>query len=160
MRILGVDPGSLITGYGFIDFVNNRLKVLEAGTITPKKKDPLNYRIEHIYCCLAKLIDEYKPEVLVLEKIYSHHLHPATSNIIGHARGVICLLSAQKKISLIEHSVKRIRKAVVGNGNATKQQTRRMICHLLKIQEERLPIDASDALALAIGFTHIDGRGL
>ena len=160
MRILGVDPGSRITGYGFIDYKDRRINVLEAGVISPSGKALLHIRINKIFISLGQLIDEYHPEVLVLGKLYAHQRHPATASIIGHARGVICLLCAQKNIELVEHSVKRIRKAVTGNGNATKVQTRRMICQAFNIDENKLGLDASDALALAVGFTHLHGRGI
>ena len=97
-----------------------------------------------------------KPDVLVLEKLYSHHNHPTTASIMGHLRGVICLLCAQRDIKLSEQSVKRIRKALVGNGNATKIQTQRVVAHVLHVDERKLTLDASDALALALGYQHLN----
>ncbi|HQP10761.1 MAG TPA: crossover junction endodeoxyribonuclease RuvC, partial [Candidatus Omnitrophota bacterium] len=77
--------------------------------------------------------------------------HPVTASKLGHVRGVICLLCAQKKIELIEYSVKRIRKALIGNGGATKLQVRQTVARMLRIDETKLTLDASDALALALG---------
>lgn len=156
MRILGVDPGTNATGYGFIEAVDGRLKILEVGAIEPKKKDPLHYRILKIYTILKKLIKQYEPDVLVLEKLYAHYKYPATAAVLGHARGVICLLSAEENVELAEHSVKRIRKAITGNGNATKIQTRSVVAHILKIDELQLTLDASDALALSLGYAYMD----
>ncbi|MBP9855003.1 MAG: crossover junction endodeoxyribonuclease RuvC [Candidatus Omnitrophica bacterium] len=158
MRILGVDPGTRVTGYAFVESVGNHPKILEVGTIEPKSTEPLNKRIHKIYLILDQLIQQFKPEVLVLEKLYSHYKHPATAAIIGHVRGVICLLSAKENVELVEHSVKRIRKAVTGNGNATKVQTRRLVADVFKLDEEKLPLDASDALALSLGYIYMDAR--
>ena len=152
MRILGIDPGLNITGYGFIDRSGNNVKLIETGIIRPKAKDLFQNRIHKVYTTLDEMILEYKPEVLVLEKLYAHYNHPTTAIIMGHLRGVICLLCAQRGITLAEPSVKRIRKALVGNGNATKQQTQRVVAHLLRIDESKLTLDASDALALALGY--------
>ncbi len=157
MRIVGVDPGTRATGYGFMESAGGRLKLLEVGTIVPKSRDTLPQRIHKIYTILESLVGQYQPEILVLEKLYSHHRHPATVAVIGHVRGVICLLAAREGLPLAEHSVKRIRKAVTGNGNATKAQTRRMMAHIFGIDEKKLTLDASDALALALGYTYMSG---
>lgn len=156
MRILGVDPGLRKTGYGIVDISKQAsVKLLEIGTIEPQANELFEERIFRIYTGLEKIIAAQNPDVLVLEKLYAHYKHPLTATILGHVRGVICLLSAQKKIKLIEHSVKRIRKSLVGNGNATKEQTRSLIVNVLKIKTEQLSLDASDALALALGHAHM-----
>lgn len=156
LRILGVDPGLRRTGYGLVDVTTqSSIKLIEAGTIEPDDKDLFENRLRTIHVNLGSIIGAQKPDVMVLEKLYAHHRHPATSAILGHARGVICLLCAEKRIQLVEHSVKRIRKSLVGNGNATKEQTRSLIANLLKINAAQLPLDASDALALALGHAHM-----
>ena len=156
MRILGVDPGLKATGFGVIDVKGlAQIKLIDAGTIEPKRTLSLSERLLKIHTLLGTIISETKPEYLVLEKLYAHHKHPATASIMGHARGVICLLSVQRGLFLIEHSVKRIRKSVVGNGNATKEQTQRVVMHILGIKSNQLSFDASDALALALGHAHM-----
>jgi crossover junction endodeoxyribonuclease RuvC len=156
LRILGIDPGLRRTGYGLIDVTSqSSIKLIEVGTVEPKEKDLIENRIHKIHANLEKIIEEHKPDVMVIEKLYSHYKHPTTAVLLGHVRGVICLLCAQKKIELIEHSVKRIRKALVGNGNATKEQTRAFILNLLKINASPLTLDASDALALALGHANM-----
>lgn len=162
MRILGIDPGFKATGYGIVDFDGRNwksLKVCEAGTIEPKQNDLLQNRIQKVYKNLDDLLVEYKPDVMVLEKLYAHYKHPVTALKLGHVRGVICLLCAQRNIKLVEHSVKRIRVALVGNGSANKEQTKSVVAHVLKIDEKKLVTDASDALALALGYIHIHCRG-
>ena len=155
MKICGVDPGLRITGYGVIDVSGAGIKLLEAGTIEPQSKDLLENRISKIYKNLDDIVAQYKPQVMVLEKIYTHYDHPTTASLLGHVRGVICLLCAKRHIKLAEHSVKRIRKAMVGSGAASKLQTQGMVAHVLKLSQEKLTPDASDALALALGYAQI-----
>lgn len=155
MRLVGVDPGTHVTGYGVLDVSAGRIDVLEAGEMTPRKSDPLPRRILTIYKNLVDVLEKYTPQVMVLEKLYAHGQRPLISGIMGHARGVICLACAQQSMELVEYSVKRVRQSVTGNGNATKIQTRRMVAHLLNIDESQLTLDASDALALAVGHARM-----
>lgn len=160
MIVLGVDPGFKATGYGFIEIKSKQPKLLETGTIEPKARKRVEEKLDKVYSVLSDLVDQYKPDVMVLEKIYSHYKHPATVAVMGHMRGVICLVCAKKKILLSEQSVKRIRKALTGNGGASKLQTRSCVAHRLKIDEQKLTLDASDALALALGYASINGCSL
>ena len=156
MIILGVDPGLKATGYGFISLDKREVKLIETGAIEPKQKDLFENRLFKIYTLLDELVVKYKPSVLVLEKLYAHHKYPTTASILGHVRGVICLVGAKNQVELFEHSVKRIRKAVTGNGNATKVQTQRVVCQMLNINGSKLTLDASDALALALGYARMN----
>lgn len=158
MRILGVDPGLKATGYGVIEIsqvVNRSVRLLETGTIEPSVSDSLPEKLSNIHKNLDAIIAEHSPEVMILEKLYAHYKHPTTASILGHARGVICLVCAQRGIQLVEQSVKRIRKALVGNGSATKEQTKAVVAHILKFNPEKITLDASDALALALGYAHL-----
>jgi len=158
MRILGVDPGMKATGYGVIEILGaefSSLRLLEAGTIEPRTKDPLPHRIDKVYQCLSEIIRQFSPDILVLEKLYSHHRHPTTACLLGHVRGVILLVSAHHHLEVVEHSVKRIRKSVCGDGNASKEQVRDIVKKTLKIQADTFALDASDALALALGFARM-----
>ena len=153
MRILGIDPGLYAAGYGVVDVTPyHQVQLVEVGTIQPKKRDPFPHRLIKVYKNLEDIIVQFHPDVMVVEELYSHYKHPATAAIMGHARGVILLLSAQRKLPVVEYGVKRIRKALMGNGSATKEQTRDSVCHILKIDASQLPLDASDALALALGY--------
>ena len=158
MRILGIDPGLKATGYGFIDTNGTSIKLLEAGTIEPKQKALIEERLHAVYRNLDELLKQYQPDVMILEKLYAHSNHPTTASIMGHVRGVICLLCAQRNVRLEEFPVKRIRQALSGNGNASKLQTRSVVAHQLKIDEEKSTLDASDALALSLGYVHIARR--
>ncbi len=156
MRILGVDPGLKATGYGVIDLgTGARVRVLEAGTIEPDPKAPFAERIARVHQHISALLAAHKPDVVVLEKLYAHTKHPTTACVLGHVRGVICLSTAQHKVVLIEYSVKRVRQALVGNGNATKLQVQAFVKRLLRIEGTEMALDASDALALALGHAHM-----
>ena len=158
MRIIGIDPGLKATGYGLIDYNNKAVKLVETGFVAPRQKDLIQNRLFKIHSLIDELIVQYQPDVLVLEKLYAHVKHPITASILGHARGIICLLCAERKLELVEHSVKRIRKAVTGNGNASKAQTKKFVAYKLGLDEKKLTLDASDALALALGYVQLSGR--
>jgi crossover junction endodeoxyribonuclease RuvC len=156
MKVLGIDPGLKATGYGIILCgPESRLKVLEAGSIEPKAKLPLAEKLLKIHGFLTQIIERHRPDAVVLEKLYSHSAHPMTAAVMGHARGVICLACAQQELVVVEESPKRVRKAVVGNGNASKEQTCRVVANILKIDPACLTLDASDALALALGHARM-----
>ncbi|MFH0772204.1 MAG: crossover junction endodeoxyribonuclease RuvC [Candidatus Omnitrophota bacterium] len=169
MRILGIDPGLGITGYGAIEVnpvrdkslngVNfSGIKLLEAGVIRTSAEEDLETRINKIYEGLKGLIEELRPEVLVLEKLYSHYKHPATAILMGHARGAICLLAKQSGVGLTGYSVTRVKKAITGVGNAGKYQVQGMIQNLLNLNVVPNPPDITDALALAIAHAHISQK--
>ena len=160
IKILGIDPGFKATGYGCIEANNRSVTLLETGTIEPKEKDLIQNRIQKVYKILGGLMEEHKPQILVLEKLYAHHKHPVTASKLGHVRGVICLLCAQKNVELVEYSVKRIRKSLTGNGSATKIQTKEVVADMLRIDGAKLPLDASDALALALGYVRMQSHRL
>lgn len=155
MRILGVDPGLRATGFGLVEIKAGSIKILDAGSIEPNPKALFEDRIAKVHNLLSGIIDAHKPNVMVLEKLYAHYKHPTTACILGHVRGVICLLAHQHKVELSEQSVKRIRLALIGNGNATKPQVQMFVKRLLKIESAELTLDTSDALALALGYAHM-----
>jgi crossover junction endodeoxyribonuclease RuvC len=155
MIILGVDPGLVCTGYGIVRLDLGNPKVLEAGTIEPNTKEKFEARLAKIHKGLNTIIEMHKPDMMVLEKLYTHSTRPTTASILGHVRGVICLSAAQNNVELVEHSVKRVRKALMGNGNATKSQVQEFVKRLLNIKSDGFKLDASDALALALGHAHM-----
>ncbi len=155
MRILGIDPALTITGYGVVDSHKNKLFLLEAGVIKTFTRQLMSERLKLIYEGVTDLISETKPEVMVLEKLYVHYHHPTTAYILGQARGVICLTSAQANIPLIEYSATRVKKAIVGQGLASKYQVQRMVVDLLNLGHLPKYTDVTDALALAIAYSYI-----
>lgn len=155
MKILGIDPALSITGYGVVDFTKKELFLLEAGVIKTSAQQPLAQRLNKIYQGISNLISETRPDVAVVEKLYAHYLHPATSYLLGHARGVICFACAQADIPLVEYAATRIKKAIVGEGLASKHQVQRMVVDLLNLGHLPKYTDVTDALALAIAHSNI-----
>ncbi len=158
MRIIGIDPGLGITGYGVIELKDAHMKLIEAGIIKTSYKLPIQERLKNIYKELEKLLKEFKPDVLALEELYSHIAHPRTSILMAHARGVVCLASRLHGIKMAGFSAKRIKKAVTGNGNASKEQIEKMVSGLLNLKKPLNQPDVADALALAIGCAYMNNR--
>lgn len=159
MRILGVDPGLNITGYGIIEIkVAGNFRLIEAGVIRTSSKENLEARINKIYNAIKGLIEEFQPKVLVLEKLYSHYRHPTTAILMGHVRGAVCLAANQTGLPLVGYSNTRVNKAVIGRGNAGKYQLQRMVQDLLNLKSIPTPTDVSDALALAIAYVYISQK--
>ena len=156
MRILGIDPGLGITGYGLIEAEKRNFKLIEAGVIKTSPKEGIEERLFKIYANLADLTDEYKPSVLVLEKLYSHYKHPTTALLMGHARGIACLVCGQKNVRLVSYPSTRIKKAVAGKGHASKKQISGMIINLLNIKNSPKYNDVTDALAVAVSHAYIE----
>lgn len=154
MRILGIDPGLGVTGYGIIE--ERTFKLVEAGIIKTIVNTPIQDRIRKIFDEISGLIKEYKPSVLVLERIYSHYKHPTTAILMGHARAMACLVCGEFDVKLINYPSTRIKKAITGNGHASKYQVQRMVQSLLKLKEPPEPLDVSDALAMALSYCFIE----
>lgn len=155
MRILGVDPALKITGYGIIDSDKKRLVLIKAGVVITDYKQSLPYRLEKIYEAMLKLINDYKPEIMVLEKIYVHYHHPTTAYLLGQARGIICFVCAKAGIPLVEYAATRVKKAIIGSGSASKTQIQRMVANLLNLRTLPKYVDVTDALALAIAYNYL-----
>ncbi|MCM8765381.1 MAG: crossover junction endodeoxyribonuclease RuvC [Candidatus Omnitrophica bacterium] len=156
MRILGVDPGLNITGYGVLE-VNSHFhsRLLETGVIKTERNFPLGQRVRKIYEEVKKIIKEFHPQVMVLEELYSHYRHPRTAILMGHARGVISLAAAEERVTLVGYSSTRIKKALLGRGDARKEQLQKMVRYLLNLKNIPRPVDVSDALALCLAHTYI-----
>lgn len=155
MIILGVDPALTITGYGVIQAKGASLILREGGIIRTCAKETTPKRLDKIYRGIIKLIEDTKPDCLVLEKIFSHYQHPTTSYILGQARGVICLAAATKNIPFFEYAATRIKKSIVGKGLASKAQVQRMVADILGLKNLPKYMDVTDALALAIAHSYI-----
>lgn len=156
MVVVGVDPGLKATGYGVIGIDDrDRVRVIEFGSIEPDIRNSFQVKLFKIRKYLDDIVLRHSPSVMVLEKLYSHYAHPVTAAIMGHARGVICLVCAERGIELVEESPKRVRKAVVGNGNATKEQTRFVVADFLGIKPEKMTLDVSDALVLGLAYARM-----
>ncbi len=149
MRILGVDPGTIFTGYGIIDFGNNELQYVSAGVIKISVTKEMSPRLETIYNELNKLIKQFKPDEFALETaFYGKNVQSALK--IGYARGVSMLVAIHNDLAIKEYSPREIKKSVVGNGASSKDQVQFMIKKLLAIRKTKMKFDESDALAVAV----------
>jgi crossover junction endodeoxyribonuclease RuvC len=153
MRVLGIDPGLDITGYGIIERKGQQFVVIEAGVIKTFRKDSLAKRLNIIYSQISDLIKQKRPSVCVIEELYSHYKHPMTAILMGHARGVVLSCCSQKGIDIIDYPAKTVKRSVTGTGNASKLQVQRMINRFLNLSDSQRPADVTDALALCL--THI-----
>ncbi len=151
-RILGIDPGLTITGYGVLDLSGVRPTVAEAGIIRPADDgaDDMATKLLSVYNGVAELLAQFKPEAMAVEQLYSHYDHPRTAILMGHARGVIFLAAAQQKIEVISYAATQVKKIVTGNGRASKEQVQRTIQNELGLPTPPEPVDVTDALAVAL----------
>lgn len=147
--ILGIDPGTRITGYGLIRSHGNTLAVLDFGCIRPLTTAPLNHRYHTLFQGLEILIQKHSPSAIAVETQFVNKNAQSTIKL-AMARGVVLILSAKYNIPLFEYTPKKAKQAVSGSGSADKERVQRMIQLLLKLPSLPEPEDAADALALAI----------
>ncbi len=149
MIILGVDPGTIYTGFGIVKFDKNNLDCIEHGIIKLPSSKSLPLRLEIIYNELDKLMRRYKPDEFAIETaFYGKNVQSAMK--IGYARGVSILAAVHSKIPTSEYSPREIKKSVVGTGAASKEQVSYMIKKILEIKDAKMRFDESDALAVAL----------
>ncbi|MBI4598469.1 MAG: crossover junction endodeoxyribonuclease RuvC [Candidatus Omnitrophica bacterium] len=154
MVILGIDPGLNATGFGIIETIADRLHVKAAGEIRPPRGKPLAERLSAIHGRLLALMATHRPDTAVIEKIFTHHGHVTTAAMMGHARGVACLAAQTQGIPLVEYPSTQVKRAVTGNGHASKEQVGRMVGQWIDRADPSWSADATDALALAIAHAH------
>ncbi len=150
VRILGIDPGLRITGYGAIDANGSSLRVVEAGVIRVPPDLPLATRLHRLHLDLMTVLEDLKPDLMSVEALFSHPERAATGVRMGHARGVILLAAAQHAVEIVEHPPAQVKKALTGDGSADKTRMQAAItsrCGLDAIPE---PPDVADALAIAL----------
>lgn len=149
MIIFGVDPGTILTGFGIISSEKNEITCIESGIIKPNPKDDLSSKLKHIYTELNLSVMKYKPDVFCIETaFYGKNVQSAMK--IGYVRGIAMLLASMNDILCVEYSPREIKKAVVGNGAASKEQVQFMIKNLLNLDKEKIKFDETDALAVSV----------
>ncbi len=153
MIILGIDPGSRYCGYGLLEIERNRIIAAGCDIVNLVREKDLLKRLAMLYEEISRVINEYNPDVAAVESMFFQK-HIRSIFTLGHARGVILLAIAQKGIPMIEYSPREVKKAVVGNGNASKQQVRFMIDKMLKLKAKPATDDAYDALGIAFCHHH------
>ena len=153
MRVLGIDCGSRITGYGVVDTNGADCIFVQCGAIRSRPSDPLAVRLKHIHAGIAKVIRELEPDVAAFESLfYSNNVQSALK--LGHVRGVSVFAAAEANLPVFEYSPLEVKSAVTGYGRAEKPQVQQMVRALLKLDAPPEPFDAADALAVAICHVH------
>lgn len=158
MRILGIDPALRVTGYGVIECNGARLRLIEAGIVTPAPRAALESRLRELHSAMAEILSQTRPDAVVIEELYTKYEQPKTAILMGHARGVLALASAQAGVPVHTLGHAHVKRALVGNGRAQKIQVGAMVAQLLGLRAIPKPHDVSDALALAVAFYHRKGR--
>ena len=156
MRIFGVDPGSIHTGYGCIQKSGSRLRILTGGVISPPAQGTFPEKLLSVHAGLSNLLQEYEPEVVAIEDLF-YGRNARSASKLGHVRGVAMLAAAEAGMPVAEYLPTQVKQAVVGYGRAEKQQVRDMVMLLLGLKTAPGNLDTSDALAVAICHAHSVG---
>lgn len=150
LRVLGIDPGLVETGFGVLEHHEHSARVLDSGVITTPRFDSLEVRLETLHTAVSKLLDRFKPALVVIEDLYSEYKFPKAAILMGHARGVICLAARQAGVSLLPLAPAEVKRAVAANGAASKGQIQRGVQMRLALPRAPRPSHVADALALAL----------
>ncbi|HUT89423.1 MAG TPA: crossover junction endodeoxyribonuclease RuvC [Thermoguttaceae bacterium] len=157
-RILGIDPGLKVTGYGVLELCDRRLRLCEAGVVRGGDRGAISTRVAAIHEGVAEVIAAFGPSVMALEELYSHYARPRTAILMGHARGVICLAAAQAGIPVVHYSATQVKKILTGSGRAPKSQVQQAIQRELGLATLPEPPDVADALAIALCHHYLKNR--
>ena len=152
MRVFGIDPGSYVTGFGVVEKRGPKVIHVDNGIIRPNSSQPFAHRLFNIYEEILRLINKYKPQAIALEDIFVAK-NVKTSIQLGHVRGAAMLAAMASKLELSEYHPVQVKQAIVGVGQASKNQVQKMVQAMLKLPEVAAE-DASDALAVAICHLH------
>ena len=153
MKIIGIDPGLIQTGYGIINVNHNQTNLLDYGIIKPNSKDTLADRLLTIFNDVCEIIAKNNPHIFAIEDVfYGKNVKSALR--LGQARGASMVAAASKNIPIYEYSARKVKQSITGNGNAHKAQVQFMVKAKLKMDHNPEPIDAADALAIALCHDH------
>lgn len=155
MKVLGIDPGTAIVGFGVVERLGGAgrpMRLVECGVFRTRPREPLPRRLAIIHEGLAELLARHRPDVLAVEDIF-YATNVRTTVVLGHARGVILLAGAQAGVVVAEYSPALVKKTVVGRGAAMKPQVGYMVAKILRLAAPPAPADAADAVAVAL--THL-----
>lgn len=148
MLVLGVDPGSLVTGYGLVEKKANQMTCVHLGAITSARHVPFYERIHKIFHSMVEIMEHYRPQEMAIEDVFfAKNVKSALK--IGHARGAVLVAAVESGVNIFEYTPLEIKKSVVGYGRATKEQVRSMVQVILGLKTHT-GLDTSDALATAI----------
>lgn len=153
-RILGIDPGLQITGYGVLEESSRGVRVVEAGVIRSvsggRAKTDMAPRLAALYTGIVEVIDQFRPTAAAVEQLYAHYEHPRTAILMGHARGVILLACGLRNVPVTSYNATAIKKRITGSGHATKIQMQHAMLRELGLPTLPEPPDVADALAAAL----------
>ena len=149
-RILGIDPGLNITGYGVLQLGNGSPRLCEAGVVRGRDRRSLTARLVDVHRGVAEVITGLQPAAMAIEELYSHYKRPRTAILMGHARGVICLAAAEAGLPVIHYSATQVKKILTGSGRAPKSQVQQAVQRELGLMQLPDPPDVADALAIAL----------
>lgn len=153
MRILGIDPGYAIMGYGVLDYKGNKFTPVTYGSITTEAHTPNEERLKILYEELCRIIAEYKPDECAIEELF-YNTNATTAIMVGEARGMALLACAQAGIRIAEYTPLEIKSSLTGYGKADKKQVQSMVKMILGLSEVPRPDDTADAVAAAICHAH------
>ncbi|MEX2414769.1 MAG: crossover junction endodeoxyribonuclease RuvC [Paenibacillaceae bacterium] len=153
MRIMGIDPGIAIVGFGIVDLEGSRLKPVQYGCIETPAHTEQGDRLLMIHDSLSQLIEKYKPNQMAVERLFFNR-NVTTAFNVAEARGVIILTGVQNKLFVAEYTPLQVKQAIVGYGKAEKRQVQEMVRMFLNLREIPKPDDVADALAVAICHAH------
>ena len=153
MRIIGIDPGYAIMGYGILDYNGNRFKTVNYGSIETKAGVPMPERLKLLYDGLTEIIQEYKPDEASIEELFFNR-NVTTAIGVGEARGIAMLACVEGGLSVSEYTPMQIKQALVGYGKAEKKQVQMMVKTILNLKEVPRPDDTADAVAAAFCHAH------
>lgn len=154
MRVLGVDPGTSVTGYGVIETANGTPgmgHLLECGILRFGRRSSLPHRLAELHAGIAELILRHRPQALALENAF-YHKNARTTLVLGHARGVVLLAAEQAGLEIAEYAPATVKKTVAGAGAARKGQVAVMVARLLRLKGPPRPADAADGVAVALTY--------
>ncbi len=151
--VLGVDPGSIVTGFGVVAVENGRMRVVSSGIARVPSGEPLPERLQHIHSAIIQQIETHRPDAVAVEDLfYAKNVKSVLK--LGHARGVILLAAAQSGLPVHEYAPRAVKQSVVGSGAATKDQVASMVGRLLGLDVGAVKDDEADALAVAVCHIH------
>ncbi|HMQ50932.1 MAG TPA: crossover junction endodeoxyribonuclease RuvC [Anaerolineae bacterium] len=153
MRVIGIDPGTAITGWGIVEGEGNELSLVACGVVTTPAGMPLPQRLQSIYRELTTIIDQYQPNSSAIEELFFSK-NAKTALAVGHGRGVAMLALANADLPIVEYKPLEVKQALTGYGGADKQQIQQMVKLLLALDDIPRPDDAADAVAVAICHLH------
>ncbi len=157
MRILGIDPGYAILGWGILDMKGNHFSVVDYGAVTTDAKTDMPMRLQHLYTELTAIIEKYRPEAAAIEELFFNN-NAKTAILVGEARGVAVLACVNGGLEINEYTPLQIKQALVGYGRADKKQVQAMVKAVLNLKEVPKPDDTADAVAAAICHGHSAGN--